>query len=838
MRYFYALRLWVFLCTSVALAQLPKSNSSTEIYTSLQKLNFLGTALYVAAHPDDENTRLIAYLANEVKARTAYMSLTRGDGGQNLIGSELGSLLGVLRTQELLAARRIDGGEQFFSRAIDFGYSKHPEETLKIWNKEAILGDLVRVIREIQPDVIINRFDHRTPGTTHGHHTSSAMLSLEAFDLANDPKVYPEQLTSTEIWQPKRIFFNTSWWFYGSEEKFKEADKTNLLEMNVGVYYPIRGLSNNEIASLASSQHLCQGFGRLTTRGNEAEYVELLKGDMPADKTNIFEGINTTWSRIKGGEAIGKILYDIEANFDFSNPSKHVPQLVAAYALLQEITDTHWKSLKSKELEELIVATAGLYLDAHTSEAYATPGSQVKIHFEAVNRSNQPITLKNIEVRPSKENITINTALAENEKKLFSLAIPIPKNQPYTSPYWLEKKGNLGIFEVTDKSLIGKPRTPAAFTAGFELEINDVAIRIERPVIYRFAKPDKGEIVQSFEILPKATANIDENVFVFATKDAKEIPVRIKAMEKNLEGSVRLQLPKNWTSSPDKIDFVISQKGEERTVVFKLLPPEAESEGYIVPVISINGNTYSQSLEEITYDHIPKQTILLPSESKVVRLNIKKNGANIAYLMGAEDKVALSLEQIGYHVNRLDVNAIKEGSLDQYDAVVVGIRAYNVIPELKFKQKHLLEYVKNGGNLVLQYNVVGRSGFSFEGIAPYHLQLSNNRVTDENSPVELLAKDHIALNYPNKIIPSDFDGWVQERGLYLPNTWDERFTPLISIHDSGESQENGSILVTKYGKGNYVYTALSFFRELPEGVPGAYKLFTNLLSLPENKPTP
>ena len=329
-------------------AQKPKTPSSSNIYESIQKLNFLGSVLYVAAHPDDENTRLISYMANQVKARTAYLSLTRGDGGQNLIGPEIRELLGVIRTQELLAARRVDGGEQIFTRANDFGYSKHPEETLSIWDKDQVLHDVVLAIRKFKPDVIINRFDHRTPGRTHGHHTTSAMLSMEAFDMVEDKSVYPNQLKHTSTWQPKRLFFNTGWWFYGSRENFEKADKSNMINIDIGVYYPLKGLSNNEVASLASSQHLCQGFGRLAQRGSQQEYIELLKGKPLTDNKNVFSGINTSWSRIKGGKAIGDILYKVEKNFNFINPSEHLPQLVEAFKLLQKVNDTHWKTQKQK----------------------------------------------------------------------------------------------------------------------------------------------------------------------------------------------------------------------------------------------------------------------------------------------------------------------------------------------------------------------------------------------------------------------------------------------------------------------------------------------------------
>ncbi|MEO0528921.1 MAG: PIG-L family deacetylase, partial [Bacteroidota bacterium] len=420
MRKFWAYCIVMLVAAPITLAQAPKKLSSSEIYHSLQKLNFLGTALYVAAHPDDENTRLISYLSNEVKAKTVYLSLTRGDGGQNLIGPELREQLGVLRTQELLAARRIDGGEQFFTRANDFGFSKHPKETLRIWDKEIILGDVIWVIRNLKPDIIINRFDHRTPGSTHGHHTASAMLSLEAFDLANNKEAYPDQLNKTEVWKPKRAFFNTSWWFYGSRENFEKADKSNMMSFDIGVYYPLKGLSNNEIASMSSSQHLCQGFGRLSTRGAQNEYIELVKGDLPKDKKNPFDGINTKWSRVAGGEAIGELLYDIEKNFDFIDPSRHLAQLVEAYKMLQGISDEHWKNMKSKELRDIIVAVSGLYLEASSEESFTNPGSTLKVNVEALNRSNSDIVLSSVAVSTQKL-LDNSVRLEENKKTVLTL---------------------------------------------------------------------------------------------------------------------------------------------------------------------------------------------------------------------------------------------------------------------------------------------------------------------------------------------------------------------------------------------------------------------------------
>src|SRR5690606_16656438 len=471
MRTFWAFFIAISLFLPKVYAQQPEKPSSAEIYHDLKKLNFLGTALYIAAHPDDENTNLISHLSNAEKARTVYLSMTRGDGGQNLIGSELQELLGVLRTQELLAARRVDGGEQRFTRANDFGYSKNPEETLQLWDKEKILADVVWAIRSIKPDIIINRFNHRTPGTTHGHHTSSAMLSLEAFDLANDPKAYPGQLELTGPWQPKRAFYNTSWWQYGSREKFEEATKTGFLKLDVGSYYPLLGQSNNEIAALARSQHLCQGFGMLGQRGSSMEYLELLRGDSPQNDA-LFSGIDTSWSRVQGGKAVGEILYEVEKNFDFRDPSSHIPQLVKAYGLLQKISDDHWREYKSKELRALILACACLYLEASAVSASTSPGSRATIKIEAVNRSSRPITLKEVTIEGADTGLTPDLALANNVKKELEIAFLVPESVPFSSPYWLSRPWNLGNYIVEEQHLIGLPETPVPFVVRFVIEID------------------------------------------------------------------------------------------------------------------------------------------------------------------------------------------------------------------------------------------------------------------------------------------------------------------------------------------------------------------------------
>ncbi|SFU39579.1 GlcNAc-PI de-N-acetylase [Pustulibacterium marinum] len=818
-----------FTFTSLSFAQKPTTYNASEIYEQIQKLNFLGTALYVAAHPDDENTALIAYLSNHTKARTGYLSLTRGDGGQNLIGTELRELLGVLRTEELLAARRVDGGEQFFSRANDFGYSKHPSETLEFWNEDDVLADVVWTMRNFKPDIIINRFDHRTPGTTHGHHTTSAILSVTAFDKVNDPKAFPDQLQYTETWQPKRMFFNTNWWFYGSKEAFDKADKSKMISVDDGVYYPLKGKSNGEIAGLSRSQHRCQGFGTAGTRGSNTEYLELIKGEMPSNEEDLFSGINTTWTRVKGGKAIGNILENVEANFNFSHPETHVSELLKAYKLIQNLEDSYWRTYKSNEIKQIIQACCGLYIQANSVNASVTPGNSATIQLEITNRSHQNIVLQNVAIDKDNQAKTFQKSLPYNQENTFDFSVTIPKNSAYSTPYWLMEEGTLGMYKVDKQKLIGKPETPAPVNATISLLIDDTPITFTKSVVYKKVYPDKGETFEPFHILPEVTASIAKDVIIFSNSDTQEIEVTVRAGKDHTEGVVSLSIPKEWEVFPKEIAFSINEKNDIQQLKFSVTPPKQESVGSVQPIVTINNQQYDKKLVTIDYDHIPKQSVLLPATSKIVRLNIDKAGEHIGYIAGAGDKIPESLQEIGYFVSIIDPELITEGNLSQYDAIVIGIRAYNTVNTLPYKQQFLESYVKNGGTVIAQYNTNRR--LLTDHLTPYKMSLSYDRVTDENATVTFLEKDSPILNFPNKITQKDFDGWTQERGLYFPNSWDEAFTPILSMHDKGEEAKKGSLLVAKYGEGYYIYTGLSFFRELPAGVPGAFKLFTNLISV-------
>ena len=817
------------LCLHITVAQNPKKLNSVEIFNKIEKLNFLGSVLYIAAHPDDENTRLISYLSNEQKARTGYLSLTRGDGGQNLIGTQLRELLGVIRTQELIEARKIDGGEQFFSRANDFGFSKNPTETLRIWDKEKVLADVIWAIRKFQPDVIVNRFDHRSPGTTHGHHTASAMLSVESFNLANNPTIFPDQLKFVKPWQSKRQFFNSSWWFYGSIEKFNAADKTNLIAIETGVYYPAIGKSNQEIAALSRSRHQSQGFGSTGVRGEETEYLEFINGDALKDKKSLFEGIDTSWNRVKGGKPIGDLLTKVAKEYDFKNPSESIPNLAKAYSMIQALDENHWAPLKLAEIKEAIASCAGLYLEAVAQIQEATPGSTIKVKIEAINRSSNSIELTSITSLPNNSTTTQNRDLKNNIVNNISLDLKLPESLNYTQPYWLKDNGTVGMYTVNDQENIGIPDIIRDVKVVFNLKINGVAIPYERTVIYKYNDDVKGEVYNYLDIVPQVTTSIENKVLLFTDNKAKTVVVKIKSGKEDVKGNLQLELPKNWQVSPQSIPFTIAKKGTEQTVSFQVTPPLSADEAVLKSVAVIDNKRFDKEQIFINYDHITKQQVLQSAESKLIRTDLKTCNERIAYIMGAGDEVPNSLRQMGYTVTLIKADEITAQKLENFDVVITGVRAYNTINALAFKQNILFDFVKSGKTMVVQYNTNG--DLVTDNIAPYPLKLSKDRVTEEDAEVRFLAPNHTVLNFPNKITTADFKGWKQEQGLYYPNEFDKAFTPILSSNDTGETPKNGALLIAPYGKGNYVYTGLSFFRELPEGVTGAYKLLANIISL-------
>lgn len=809
-------------------AQAPKKPNAAELKQALNKLEVLGTVMYLAAHPDDENTRLIAYMANEEKLRTAYLAMTRGDGGQNLIGNDIREYLGIIRTQELLAARRTDGGEQYFTRANDFGFSKDPDETFNIWDKEDVLADVIWNIRRFKPDVIITRFD-TTKGMEgmHGHHTASAILAQEAFEKAANPNVFPEQLKYVDTWQPKGLYWNT--YNFGGSFTSEHSNEEGYFELDLGAYNELLGLSYDEISALSRSNHKSQGFGSTGRRGELKEYLMHWKGELP--KGDIFANIDQTWSRVEGGAEIGRMIAKANADFDMENPSSIVPQLVEIKKKIEGIKNEYWKQQKLKELNFIVKGALGLFLEVSAGDYSATPGESVQLNLEAINRSNVDVSLSALRFEGSMSALRIQKNLENNQ--LTNTRTTLPINQEISQPYWLKEDGSLGMYKVADQKLRGLAENPPAVTAIVDVLIAGEVFHFETPVIYKENDRVDGEVYRPFVVTPPVFVSMDASVIMFPDNEAKPVEVLVKAGKDNVSGVINLKLPNGWQASENNIKYNLDKKGDEQRFQLKILPPTQPSETYMTVEATYENKVYDRSLKVIEYKYIPTQTIFPKSEVKIVKLDLQKKGQYIGYIMGSGDDIPSSLEQVGYTVDILDPEKINLELLKNYDAIIVGVRAYNTVDRMNFIQPELMNFVEGGGTVITQYNTSMRDQ---PAIGPYDFSISRDRVTVEEAEVRILAKDHPIINGPNKITEKDFEGWVQERGLYFPNKWDEHYTPILSANDPGETPKNGGLLVTKFGEGYFVYSGYSWFRELPAGVPGAFRIFTNMISLGQDKP--
>lgn len=808
------------------------ATDAARLQLALEKLNVLGSAMYVAAHPDDDNAALIGYLAYERLYRTSYLSMTRGDGGQNLIGDEKGEMLGLLRTQELLDSRRIDSGEQYFTRAIDFGFSKNPAETLAIWGHDTILADVVWNIRRFQPDVIINRFPTTGEGG-HGHHTASAILAVEAFAQAGDATKFPEQLRYVTPWQPRRLFFNK---FSFRPLAPDDPSIAKSLRLDVGTYNALLGRSYTEIAGESRSQNKSQGTGSPERRGSIINYFDQLAGD-PA-QSDIFEGINTTWSRYAGGEAVGKIVQQASDSFDPRHPQKSIPLLLQALDGVDRLGATPawdprgnpWIAVKRRELLEAIRGCAGLSIDVSAADSSVVAGAEVPVSVTVVNRSDYPFGLQMVASRYANPGKGVGKPLKNNEPIKTDITIKVPDDMPLSQPYWLRKPAGKGTYTVDDQQLIGLAENPPAIPIVVTLDDNQFhTIIFNVPAVYRWVDPVRGEQTRSLDVVPEITSNLESRVVVFPDTQPKTVGITLQNFSAAGTATVRLTAPAGWKIDPPATPVTFDRKGGEARVSFRVTPPAAESTAALTAEVELpSGKRISKAITTIDYPHIQAQRVFSDATAKLVRINVKKRGSRIGYIVGSGDEVPDALRQIGYEVTLLSDSDLESGDFAKYDAIVAGVRAYNTRKRLKGAQAKLLDYVKNGGTLVVQYNTLQE--LVIESPGPYPFKLSNDRVTVEEAPIHFLKADHPLLNVPNKITASDFEGWVQERGLYFTRDWDPRYETVIASNDPGETEKPGGELYARYGKGVFIYSSYDWFRELPAGVPGAYKLFANMVS--------
>jgi len=762
--------------------------------------------------------------------RTAYLAMTRGDGGQNLIGDEKGDLMGLLRTQELLAARRIDGARQFFTRAIDFGYSKSPDEALAIWGHDEVLADTVWVIRSFRPDVIVTRFPVTGEGG-HGHHTASALLAEEAFSAAADPQRFPEQLAYVQPWQAKRLLWNV----FRFRAETPRNPPPGSIALDLGAYNALLGKAYTEIAAQSRSMHKSQGFGSAERRGSWLNDFQPRLGEPPAG--DLFDGIDLSWKRIAGSDSVAKLVDKANREFRPEDPATVVPTLIEAHAAMESLGDDPLVVAKREETLALIRACAGLWLEAIAGEPEATPGDEVVVEARALNRSSLPLSLESVEATHSVATDTELRGLPDNEPVTTELRLRLPADLPYSNPYWLAAPHGKGLFAVGDRTLVGRPESPPAATVRFVLRYGDHRLFYEVPVLYRWTDPVRGEQYRRWEIAPPVTLDLDEKVYLFPGDGRAAAPrtmrVRVRAGRAGAKGSVRLQLDEGWRATPDTREFELRDKGETTEVQFTVSPPARSSVGSVTAEAEVGGRTVDRSEARIDYPHIPIQIVHPLAEARLVRVEVESRRHRVGYIVGSGDEVPDTLRQLGYVVTPLSDEDLTDGDLSRYDTIVAGIRAYNTRPRLRQAYGRLMEFVRAGGTLVAQYSTT--ADLVTDRIGPYPFALSHDRVTDEEAPIRFLRTEHPLLHVPNRIRADDFAGWVQERGLYFASErpgerWDKSYETVLASHDAGENDKPGGLLYARFGKGVFVYTGYSFFRQLPAGVPGAVRLFANLVS--------
>lgn len=797
--------------------QTPPQNAS-EIYHALQRLNKVGKVLYVAAHPDDENTRVISWLEKERHVETAYLSLTRGDGGQNLIGPEKGDLLGVIRTHELLNARKVDGGQQFFTRASDFGYSKSPEETFQHWDKQEVLADVVWVIRKYQPEVIITRFPP-TAEAGHGHHTASAILAEEAFDLAADPNAFPDQLNEVKPWQAKRLAWNSYTW--RRDPKLVEQD----VKMELGQYDPLTGKNTGELASLARSQHRCQGFGRAMQRGSFDEYFKYLKG---SDFSNdILEGIETNWENLPGGKAASIALNKIVGTYEFLNPSKSVTGLLQLTELINGMPDFPSKREKLELINELVLACMGVNIDAYSSQKQVFLGDKINADIDVINRSSVACMLQSISVQG--QDTTAFSVLKRNDKVSMEWSFDVVENTPYSAPFWLMNGKENDLYTWPNANLRGQARAPYLWMADFVFQVQGYTVKVQRPLLHKRIEPDFGEVYAEIALLPKIYFKVNSPTKLVKSGVKSTLEIELVAKKDDAKGSLIVVGENVELLSAAKRNFTL-KANDSKVISVDFIAKEDTKPSISFSFIS-DEKTYSWAVTEVDYEHFPKQYVLSEAKVQLQPISLKLPELKVAYIPGAGDEMPKYLEQAGVNVTVIEASDVLGTNLRSFDAVMAGIRLYNVEENMPEIAKHVLAYVKAGGTYIVQYQTRNFLSEVKAKLGPYPFEISRGRVTEEIAEVKVLQPNHKIFNSPNKLTSGDWNNWVQERGLYFADEWDKKYTPLLEMNDEGEKPLKGSLLYASYGKGHYFYSGVSFFRQLPAGVPGSYKLLINMLSI-------
>jgi LmbE family N-acetylglucosaminyl deacetylase len=829
----------------------------------LKRLQTTASAMHTAAHPDDEDSGLLAYLARKEMARTSYLSLNRGEGGQNVIGTELFESLGVIRTEELLQARRLDGGEQYFTRVMDYGFSKTRKEAASIWTEEKTLADMVRAIRLFRPLVILSRFSG-TPADGHGHHQLAGYLTPIAFKAAADPKMFPEHFAEgLEPWQATKLYVGQGF--------TNNPNNQPTLVLNTGEYDNLIGRSYFEIAMEGRSQHKSQEMGMLELRGKFTSGLRLAEnlGGKVEKETSVFDGIDTS---IKG---IAKLANDSNSNlppklaelqttaelalksYDIYDQSKLIPILAKGYRQAvdagnstQNPTSKWYLRKKEKEFAVALQMAAGVVFDALSDSETIVAGDSSVVGVRTFAPENSQVKVKEIKINAPKDWKIESTEEPKDtgtgfrprretafEAKFFKVSAPA--NAKPTQPYWLETQRNKDFtFNWNDEMSANYPIQKPLLTAEAKIEIGGEEITVKKDVEFRYSDDIRGEIRREVAVVPHVAVMVDSNLII-APKSNKPTNHKVVVSVTNnspreTKGMVSLNLPTNWKSNPLSPEFTLKQRGDKTAVSFDVTIPanSAVNDYKITANATVNGNNFNQTQQAIAYPHIQTHYRYFPSEISAKVLDLKISNVKVGYIMGSGDKVPEAIKRLGLDVQMLEEKDLATGDLSKFDTIVVGIRASQVRPDYVANNGRVLDFARNGGNLIVQYQQAEISRFN---MLPFPAKSSNQRVTDENAKVTILEPKNPIFNLPNKITDADFENWVQERNLYCLTDFSSDYTPLLSAADEGEEQIKGGMLYAKLGKGNYIYTSYSWFRQLPVGNSGAYRIFANMLSLGSKK---
>lgn len=793
--------------------------NAVDIRQRLDRLLVTGRVLYVAAHPDDENTQLLSYLTHARGTRTAYLSLTRGDGGQNLIGSEQSPLMGVIRTHELMQARAIDGAEQLFTRARDFGYSKRADEALEIWGAEPTLGDVVWAVRRFRPHVIITRFPEE--GSTHGHHLASAILARQAFEAAADPSRFPEQLDRVEPWKAHRLVYNVPNRFMPDEARPDD------LVVDIGGYDPVSGLSHGEIAAASRSMHKSQGFGAARRFGPEPERFRHLGGERA--ETDLLEGVALDWASVEGGGAVQEALEAARKRFRPEKPAAIVGDLVRALRALEGVDEPTLTGWARTGIAQLIVAASGLLLEARAETAQVVPGEALTVKVLALARNEVSVRWESLTAGTTTD--PVETELAHHDPLEREIAFTVPHRAELSIFPWLVEPPGPGRYRGT-----GDPDVPLpapALRAELGLVIEGAPLSIEVPIRYYEVDRVAGERHREVEIVPPITVTPAAKALLVpcpvggvAGDDKRcETALRI-SLRVRRPGQLRVEAPEGYRVSPDVLELTA-----DREVDLAVIGESGAAPGVLRLITETEAGRWSLAEHRLRHDHLPARTVLLPAEVSLRAASLDLPDVVVGHIAGPGDEVADGLRRVGMKVADVDDETLAHGDLDRFGALLVGVRAFNTHEGLRRHAQRLFDYAERGGTVVVQYATKPRTEELDVPLMPYEMAIGRGRVTDETAEVRMLDPEHPLMTAPHRIDQGDFAGWVQERGLYFGERWDaDHVTPLLAMADRDEDPEQGALLVAEHGQGRVVYVGLSLFRQIPAGVPGAFRLMVNLLN--------